>query len=363
MALADLDSWHDLVHSTDDEPGIRRRGAKRFRYVDETTGQLVEDAVTLERIAALAVPPAWQDVWICGHPHGHVQATGRDGRGRKQYRYHPLFRARREEQKFADLVPFGEALGDLRKRIEADLALPGLGEERVLALVVGLLDRTRIRVGNEDYAQINKTFGLTTLRDRHARFDSGGLRFCFVGKGGRRHDVCVDDRQLAKLVRRCRDLPGQQLFQWQDDDGGLHPVTSTRVNDHLRSLTGLDVTAKTFRTWGASVRAAELLATAGSPASQREANRAVVAAVDEVAAELGNTRAVCRASYVHPAVPASYEAGRLEDWWRDGPTRAAGGLDPEERRLLAVLRKARRAGLGTRAARRAGSAKTAGRAA
>jgi len=360
VSLADLDSWHDLVHSSDDDPGIRRVGAKRFRYVDDATGAAVEDRATLERIAALAIPPAWRDVWICAHPQGHLQATGRDARDRKQYRYHPLFRARREEQKFADLVPFGEALGDLRRRVDADLAEPGLGEARVLALVVALLDRTRIRVGNEGYAQENGTFGLTTLRDRHVRFDSGGLRFCFVGKGGRRHDVCVDDRRLAKLVRACRDLPGQQLFQWEDDDGGLHPVTSTRVNEHLREISGVAATAKTFRTWGASVRAAALLAAAGSPATQREARTTFLAAVDEVASELGNTRAVCRASYVHPSVPAAYEGGRLEDWWRDGPTQAAGGLDPEERRLLVVLRNARRAGLGvTRLPRRSRAARAA----
>ena len=348
-------TWQDLVHSSDEEPGIRRRRAgKRWHYVDPS-GKRITDRATIARIDALAIPPAWTDVWICPRPTGHVQATGRDARGRKQYRYHAVFRARREEVKFADLIPFGESLGGLRRQLDADLKLAGLPEERVLALVITLLDRTRMRVGNEDYAQTNKTFGLTTLRDRHVTFAGDGLTFCFVGKGGRKHDVCLDDPKLAKLVRRCRDLPGQQLFQWEDDDGVRHPVGSTRVNERIRELAGLDVTAKTFRTWGASVRAAELLAAEEPPETQRQAKAAVLEAVDEVAAELGNTRTVARASYVHPAVPAAYEAGRLAEWWADGPTRAAAGLLPEERRLLAVLRRARRAGLGIAPERRSRS--------
>jgi DNA topoisomerase-1 len=351
MATSGPASWRDLTHSSDDGPGIRRRGRKRFAYLDDR-GRPVTDPATLDRIASLAIPPAWTDVWICPRPDGHVQATGRDARGRKQYRYHPLFRARREEQKFADLIPFGEALGSLRARLDADLRLPGLPEEKVLALVVALLDRTRIRVGNDEYASTNGTFGLTTLRDRHVRFSEGGLRFCFVGKGGRRHDVCLDDARLARLVRRCRDLPGQQLFQFEDDGGELRPVGSAMVNERIRALSGLDVTAKTFRTWGATVRAAELLALNGEPATTREATSTVLEAVDEVAAELGNTRAVARASYVHPAVPAAYEAGRLAEWWADGPSRSAGGLEPPERKLLAVLRRARRAVLGTARAER-----------
>jgi DNA topoisomerase-1 len=352
------ESWRDLVHSSDEEPGIRRRRAgKGFKYLDPS-GSPVTATGTIERINALAIPPAWTDVWICTRPNGHVQATGRDLRARKQYRYHPLFRARREEQKFSDLIPFGESLGGLRRQLDADLRLAGLPEERVLALVITLLDRTRMRVGNDEYAQTNKTFGLTTLRDRHVRFAGDGLTFCFVGKGGRKHDVCLDDPKLARLVRKCRDLPGQQLFQWEDKDGERHPVGSSRVNERIRELSGLDATAKTFRTWGATVRAAELLAGEGPPSTAREAKVAVLDAVDEVASELGNTRTVARASYVHPAVPAAYEAGRLGDWWADGPTRAAAGLQPEERRLLAVLRRARRAGLGVAPAPRVRSRAT-----
>lgn len=335
---------NDLVYGADDEPGIRRRGRSRFRYVDDVTGEDVRDQRVLDRIAALAVPPAWTDVWISRRPRGHVQATGRDARGRKQYRYHADYRARREQEKFADLVPFGEALGDLRTRIRADLGRRDWDLEHGVALVLGLLDTTLVRVGNEGYAKENKTFGLTTLRKRHVR-DEGGVRLCFVGKGGREHEVCIGDRRLVAQVRRCRQFPGQQLFQWLDDDGGRHPVTSTDVNERLRELTGLDVTAKTFRTWGASVHAATLLAAEDPPSSQREANRAVVEVVDDVADTLGNTRAVARASYVHPLVVQSFEAGRLAEWWDAGPSRSKANLEPEERKLLHVLRKAKRARL------------------
>lgn len=335
-----------LRYCSDDAPGIRRRGHARPTYLDDRTGDPVRDEATLERIRALAIPPAWTDVWICPHPDGHVQATGRDAKGRKQYRYHADYRAQRETAKFADLVPFGEALGDLRKAIDADLRRPDLGQDRVLALVLALLDRTAIRIGNESYARANKTFGLTTLRDKHVDITGSTVAFCFVGKGAKRHEVEVTDRRLAPLVRRCRDIPGQQLFQWQDADGNRHGIQSDDVNGRLRELTGLDVTAKTFRTWHASVGAAALLAGQPLPESQRGVNSAVVEVCDEIAATLGNTRAVARASYVHPAVPAAFEAGLLHDWWRDGPTRSAGGLAPDERKLLAVLRKAKRRDLG-----------------
>jgi DNA topoisomerase I len=349
--------WRRLVHTTDSEPGIRRRGRSRFRYIDEETGQVVRHRSTLDRIASLAVPPAWRDVWICADEFGHLQATGRDVRERKQYRYHPAFRARRETEKFSDLVPFGETLGALRQAVDADLELPGWCHERVTAIVISLLDRTHLRVGNERYAGENRTFGLTTLRRRHLVGDGAAVQLRFRGKGGVQIETTIEDRRLAGMVRRCSQLPGQSLFQWRDDDGELRPIRSSDVNDRLRELTDLDVTAKSFRTWGASLKAATLLADAGAPGTAREAKRTVIEAVDEVAEHLGNTRAVCRASYVHPAVPAAYEAGRLPDWWRDGPSRAAKGLSAEERRLLGVLRRARRAGLGTtRSGRRAAAA-------
>ncbi len=339
-----------LRYVSDAEPGIRRTGAKRFRYVDDTSGSVVRHGPTLARIDALAVPPAWTDVWICADQVGHLQATGRDARERKQYRYHPAFRALREHEKFADLIPFGEALPDLRRRVEENLKAGRLDAEVVSSLAVALLDRTAMRVGNEAYARENRTYGLTTLRDRHAVIEGGAVSFRFTGKGGKRQELSVEDPALARLVRRCRDLPGQQLLQWVDDAGARHPLRSEDVNVLLRDITGLPVTAKAFRTWHASVRAATLLASADAPASARQATSVVCEVVDEVAAELGNTRAVCRASYVHPAVVASFEEGLLGDWWRDGPTRAAGRCTAEERRLLALLRKARRRGLGVRPA-------------
>lgn len=344
QAFADL-AAADLVYSSDAEPGIRRRGAKRFRYVDEATGSPVRHRPTLARIDALAVPPAWQHVWICADPAGHLQATGRDDRRRKQYRYHPGYRARREQEKFADLIPFGEALGPLRQALNADLDGRGWTQERVTALVLRLLDRTLIRVGNESYARENRTFGLTTLRCRHLANGSNGVALRFTGKGNKELEVPIVDRRLAVMVRGCSQLPGQLLFQWLDEDGVQRPVRSGDVNERLRALTGLDITAKTFRTWGASVRAAQLLAAEVVPPSERATARIVNEAVEEVAEQLGNTRAVARASYVHPAVVRAFETDRLRDWWRDGPTRSAGGLEPDERKLLSVLRKARRARL------------------
>jgi DNA topoisomerase-1 len=334
-----------LVHSADDEPGIRRRGRKRFTYVDEVTGREVRGRASIARIEALAVPPAWTDVWICREGNGHIQATGRDARGRKQYRYHHDFRARREAEKFADLLPFGEALGPLRKQVRADLRRPSWDCERVLGLVVALLDTTLVRVGNEGYARDNGSYGLTTLRNRHLRGSARRPTLRFVGKGGLPHEIAIEDPALARLVRRCHQLPGQRLFQWEDDDGELRPVRSDDVNERLRELTGLDVTAKTFRTWGATTQAAATLASVDPPSSEREAKRSIIDAVDEVAEVLGNTRAVARSSYVAPVVFDAYEAGRLQGWWAKGPSRAAGGLDADERRLLTVLRRARRAGL------------------
>jgi DNA topoisomerase-1 len=341
-----------LVYSTDREPGIRRLGRTRFRYVDETSGIAVRDRHTLARIDALVIPPAWTGVWICSAANGHLQATGRDARRRKQYRYHTAYRREREREKFADLVPFGEALGPLRERLRADLDTPGWDFDHVVALVLSLLDDTHVRVGNERYARENGTFGLTTLRNRHLRVDGRALSLCFVGKGGKDHEVAVDDPVLARQVRKCRQLPGQQLFQWVDVTGARHPVRSSDVNERLTQLTGLDATAKTFRTWGATLKAATTLAAAGAADSERDAQREIVAAIDEVADELGNTRTVARSSYVHPAVIAAFEEGRLAEWWHDGPVRAAKGLSPEERRLLVVLRKARRAGIGIAPVRR-----------
>ena len=328
-----------LVHGGDDEPGILRHGRERPRYVDDRTGRPVRDARTLERIRALAVPPAWTDVWISRDPWTHIQATGRDARGRKQYRYHDEFRAHREASKFGDLVPFGERLGDLRRRVDDDLGNRGLGRERVTALVVALLERTFIRVGNEEYAQGNNTFGLTTLRDRHVRFNGRSVTIKYAAKNSKVHEVDCDDPRLCRLVRRCQDLPGQQLFQWVDDDGLRHPVSSGDVNDYLRTATGIDATAKTFRTWGASVFAAAGLAAVDRPdVTERQRKQLLNEAIGVVSDVLNNTPAVCRRSYVHPVIVDRFLEGRLARRWERGPSRRGGGLAAEERRLLHVLR-------------------------
>lgn len=299
----------------------------------------MRDIDTLARIRALAVPPAWTDVWISAEPDTHIQAAGRDAKGRKQYRYHDDYRAHRESSKFGDLLEFGERLGGLRHRVDNDLGATGLGRERVTALVVSLLEETYIRVGNEEYAKGNRTFGLTTLRDRHVRFVRNGFTIRYNAKGSKVHQVACDDPRLCRLVRRCQDLPGQQLFQWLDDGGDRHPITSGDVNSYLREAIGFDATAKTFRTWGASVMAAAGLAAIDEPgASERERKQLLNCSIELVAETLNNTPAVCRRSYVHPKVVDRFLEGRLARRWTAGPSRAAGGLIAEERKLLHVLR-------------------------
>ncbi|MEY2470026.1 MAG: topoisomerase [Actinomycetota bacterium] len=307
----------------DDAPGIRRRGRRRFRYVDARGREV--PAKVKARIESLAIPPAWSDVWICPDPGGHIQATGRDARGRKQYRYHSTFRNRRERAKFRGLVPFGEALGDLRTRIDADQRSPNLSRERVIAAVAALLDQTYVRVGNEGYARANKTFGLTTLRCRHVDVNGERVHFRFAGKGGKPVDVTCCDGRLARVVRRCHELPGQLLFQYENGDGAPSPVSSGDLNDYLREATGLDSTAKTFRTWGASLLAARRLADVETPSSAAEFGRVVNAELAPVAEVLHNTVAVCRSSYVHPTVLDSFEKGTLAAAWLEGPSRGAKG--------------------------------------
>src|SRR5215470_5909186 len=261
-----------LHYTRDDRPGIRRRRAGRgFTYRDDDRGR-VTDRATLERIRALAIPPAWTDVWICRDPDGHLQATGRDARGRKQYRYHARWRRRRDAGKFGRMAAFGRALPRIRAACDADLRRPGLPREKVLAAVVRLLELTLIRVGNEEYARLDRSFGLTTLRDRHARVEGSRIRFRFRGKSGRRHEVGLRDRRLARLVRRCQELPGQELFQYEGDDGAIHDVGSGDVNDYLREISGEDFTAKDFRTWAGTVlafRALRSLEPAETPTRRR----------------------------------------------------------------------------------------------
>jgi DNA topoisomerase-1 len=309
-----------LVYVSDQARGIRRvrisgKKAKRPRFTyTSPSGRRIDDARTLARIAALAVPPAYEEVWICANPRGHIQATGRDARGRKQYRYHPEWRRVRDDHKHSRMLSFGKALSRLRAAVRRDLKLPGLPREKVLALVVKLLDTTQVRVGNEEYARTNGSFGLTTLRDRHARFPGRGKAVLrFRGKGGADHDVLVDDARLARLVRRCQQLPGQALFQYLDEDGKRRAVDSGQVNDYLRERMGGEFTAKDFRTWHATLHALTLLDCMPLPdkPSQAALNRCMNTVVKQVAAGLRNTPAVCRKSYINPAVFIAWRSGAL----------------------------------------------------
>jgi DNA topoisomerase I len=329
-----------LVWVDDSVPGIRRRrNGSGFTY--HGPGRARVDAATRDRIRALAVPPAWTDVWICSDEFGHIQATGRDAKGRKQYRYHARFRAHRDSEKFARLYDFGRVLPAIRQHVADDLARPEIPREKVVATVIRLLEATLVRVGNEEYARANKSYGLTTLRNRHAQFSSAGLRLVFKGKHGIATSVKVQDARLRRVVKRCQDLPGQQLFQYLGDDGAPCPVTSTDVNDYLRAVTGLDVTAKDFRTWMGSLLAAVAFEALPAPESERAARRAVNGVLEEVSSQLGNTPAVCRASYVHPLIIESFQDGSLAAKWEAASARGSRHLLPDERRLLAFLRPPR----------------------
>lgn len=328
-----------LRYVSDARPGIRRQGGDDGFSYRRPDGRAVDDEPTLRRIAALAIPPAWTDVWICPLANGHLQATGRDARGRKQYRYHSRWRAVRDEAKYERTIAFGRALPRIRERVRRDLALPGLPREKVLAAIVDVMDLTSIRVGNEEYARENKTFGLTTLRNRHVRVDGSEIRFRFRGKSGKEHRISLHDPRLARIVKRCRDVPGYELFQYIDDAGDHHPVDAADVNAYLREASGEDFTAKDFRTWNGTLTAALALERFEPFASPAEAKRNIARAIELVAAQLGNTVAVCRKCYVHPAVLDAYLAGTLA-----GSTTAApepggddGEPDPEARALLALL--------------------------
>ncbi len=328
-----------LRYVSDRSPGIRRvRRGKGFRHVD-ASGRTVTDEATLSRIRSLVIPPAWTDVWICSLANGHVQATGRDNRGRKQYRYHLRWRAVRDETKYDHMIAFGRALPRLRARVETDLTLPGLPREKVLATVVYLLETTRIRVGNEEYATVNGSFGLTTLRNHHVRVKGETVHFAFRGKSGVRHRIDVRDRRLAKVVRRCRDLPGQELFEYRDEDGQTRSIDSADVNEYLRQIAGEEFTAKDFRTWSGTVLAVEALQQFTGFGSQAEAKRQVVQAIKEVAERLGNTPAVCRKCYIHPAVVAAYLDATFKPSLprRKRRERHGVGLDALEKAVLAFL--------------------------
>ena len=308
-----------LRYTTDCVVGIRRhRQGKRFLYIGRS-GRPLTSRAQLERIRALAIPPAWEDVWICPDGRGHLQATGRDARGRKQYRYHPKWREVRDETKYERLIGFAKALAVIRRRTRADLRRTGLPREKVLALIVQLLEKTLIRVGNDEYAKQNRSFGLTTLRDAHVNVNRGKVHFTFRGKSGVEHEVELDDPRLARIVKACRDIPGYDLFQYYDDSGVRQTVGSGDVNEYLKEITGEDYTSKDFRTWAGTVLAAQRLRGFAPSRSASEAKRNIVAAIEEVSKRLGNTKAVCRKSYVHPDVLDAYSDGSLLEMTTEDP--------------------------------------------
>ena len=329
-----------LVHTSDDGPGIlRKRAGRSFFYLDPA-GKKLNDVETLSRIRSLAIPPAWNEVWISPSPDGHLQATGRDQRGRKQYRYHPRWSACRDEVKYSSLAAFARALPSLRQEVDTDLRRRGLPRERVLASIVWLLDNTLIRVGNAAYARDNNSFGLTTLRDKHVEISGSTLRFTFKGKSGKEWRLRLTDRRIARVVRSAQELPGQHLFQYIGENSDRRSVRSQDVNDYIRQATGADYSSKHFRTWGGTIRAAVLFAAQPLPGTKGEAKRAMNEIIDLVAHRLGNTRAVCRQCYIHPAVIESWSAGRLPDEMekaRRSFRKPLPGLDLEETLVLKWL--------------------------
>jgi DNA topoisomerase I len=332
-----------LRYVSDEEPGFRRRkSGKGVTYLG-LDGKAIRDKDTLERIRKLAVPPAYTDVWICADPNGHIQATGRDDKGRKQYRYHPRWREVRDGDKFEHMLDFAKCLPALRERIDADMARRGLPRDKVLATVVHLLENTLIRVGNIDYAKQNKSYGLTTLRDRHVKIDGQELRFEFKGKSGKTWKLKVKDRRIAKLVKACQDIPGQHLFQYYDEDGQRQPVTSADVNAYLKEATGQDITAKDFRTWAGTVLAAMTLKEFELVDQQARTKKTIKAAVERVATRLGNTPTICRKCYVHPEVFSAYLDGSLLESIEDEVDAELRDnlekLKPEEAALLVLLQR------------------------
>ena len=331
-----------LHYTTDTRPGIRRlRNGKSFRYVT-ADGRTVRAADELKRIHSLVIPPAWEDVWISADPRGHLQAVGRDARGRKQYRYHPRWREVRDETKYYRLIGFANALPSIRARTSRDLRGSRLTRDKVLAAVVQLLEKTLIRVGNDEYARDNKSFGLTTLRDAHVNVNGARVRFSFRGKSGVEHDIQLDDRRLARTIKACRDIPGYDLFQYVDSEGKRHAIGSSDVNEYLKTITGQDYTSKDFRTWAGTVLAAEMLKELERFESQAQAKRNIVCAIESVAKRLGNTKAVCRKCYIHPAILDSYMDGsmlRMLAVRAARATRKAGDLTDAETAVLGLLQR------------------------
>jgi DNA topoisomerase-1 len=329
----------DLVFADLTAPGItRQRCGKGFSYRDET-GSRLTDAATLQRVRDLVIPPAWRDVWICPNPAGHVQAIGRDEKGRRQYIYHAAFRAEREAEKFEKMITFAQILPRLRRRVSADMALPGLDRDKVLATVVYLLDRTLIRIGNETYARDNGSFGLSTLRSGHVAVAGATVRFTFKGKSGKEWRLAIFDKRVSRIVRTCQDLPGQHLFQYRDKDGELRAVSSDEVNDYLRRAAGSPVSAKDFRTWAGTVLCGLALSLAPPPPNERQLRKQLASAVRAVSQRLGNTPAVCRSSYIHPAIFSAHTGGLLTRYARrmSHATEYDAKLTPAERAVLKIL--------------------------
>lgn len=331
-----------LRHVDDTAPGITRHKARNGFDYHLPDGTLVRDVDTLKRIRSLAIPPAWTAVWISPDPNGHLQATGRDVRGRKQYRYHPRWREVRDEAKYSKLLIFSRALPKLRARVEEDLKRPGLPRERVLAAIVRLMDMTLFRIGNNEYAKENKSFGLTTLRNRHVAIQGSRIHISFRGKHGKHHETDINDRRLARIIKNCRDLPGYELFQYLDENGDRHTVGSGEVNDYLRQVTGEEITAKDFRTWAGTKLAAEALQEFELFDTEAERKKAVLRAIEKVAKHLGNTPAICRSCYIHPAVLDGYLDGSLlkslAEETRNYLPENIEGMSAEEAAVTAFLR-------------------------
>jgi len=331
-----------LRHVSDDIPGINRHKARRgfdYRFPD---GEWVRDLDTLKRIRSLVIPPAWTAVWICPHPNGHIQAIGRDQRGRKQYRYHPRWREVRDESKYGKMLAFGHVLPVIRERVEADLRKHGLPRERVLAAVVRLMETTLFRIGNTEYAKANKSYGLTTLCDRHVEIDGSHIHLDFRGKHGIRHETDINDRRLARIIKDCRDLPGYELFQYLDENSNRHTIDSADVNEYLREISGEQITAKDFRTWAGTNLAALALQEYELFETEAKRKRAVVRAVEKVAKHLGNTPAICRRCYIHPAIFDGYLDGTLLNTLKEQTqtylAQNVTGMSAEEAAVTAFLR-------------------------
>jgi DNA topoisomerase-1 len=330
-----------LRYVSDKSPGITRRRAGRGFSYRGPDGNVIRDAAELRRFKSLAIPPAWTDVWICPIPNGHIQATGRDAKGRKQYRYHARWREVRDGTKYDKMLEFGLALSAIRERTQHDLALPGLPREKVLATIVRLFEATLIRIGNEEYARNNGSFGLTTMRDRHVEVSGSKVRFKFRGKSGIYHEIGLDDRRLARIVKNCRDIPGQELFQYLDEEGQPQTISSADVNDYLRGITGGEFTAKDFRTWAGTVLASLALRDFKEFGSETEAKKNLACAIETVARQLGNTPTVCRKYYVHPAIIDLYLDGKLFEALDQSagtkPSAKMKHLQAEEIAVVAVL--------------------------